>query len=147
MASIEFVNMREVMAGVTRSLKSIQDAQKKAATQMGITAKQAMQAEVPPHIKTGAWQKSIGYQVSEISDLKTELVVGSNGAERYYSIQEALHHPIEIGWHSVQPELANIYQKVITQGLLGKSIVGSITGSTGMSDTGGFDQFGAMAGF
>lgn len=111
MPSIEFVNMREVMAGLTRSLESIQAAQKKAATQMGITAKQNIQAEVPPHVKTGAWQRSMDYQVSEISDLKTELAVGSNGAEQYYFVQEALHHPIDIGWHKSLPELEEIYKK------------------------------------
>lgn len=111
MPSIEFTNMREIMAGLTRSLESIQAAQKKAATQMGITARQNIQAEVPPHVKTGAWQRSIDYRVTEISDLKTELTVGSNGAERYYFVQEALNHPIEIGFHKSLPELEEIYKK------------------------------------
>lgn len=122
MSSIKLVNLAELQNGIKRKLEDIQKAQMTAAQQMGIVTKQAMQAEVPPHIITGYWQKSINYQVSRLSDLKVEMTVGSNGAERYYYIQEALNHPIAVGWQRVQPQLANIYQKVITEGLDGRYI-------------------------
>lgn len=147
MGSIQFVNLGEVLKGVTRSMESIKAAQMKCAKQQGITAKQAMQAEVPPHVITDHWRKSIAYHIEQISDLQIEITVGSNGAERYYYIQEALNHPIEIGWHKVQPQLTDIYQKVITQGLLGRSVTLSVSGSGGMSgQESGFDEFSMMGG-
>ena len=140
MASISFLNMRESMQKMSRSLESIKKAQRTAAIQMGQTAKQEAQAQVPPHIVTSHWQKSIGYHIEHVSDLKIILTVGSNGAERYYYIQEATNHPIEIGQHRARPKMEEIYQKIITAGLLGKSITQSISSSN-------IDEFGMMAGF
>ena len=139
MSSIQFVNQAEVLAGIRRKLEDIQKAHVTAAKQMGIVAKQVIQAEVPPHVVTSHWQKSINYHVEKISDLVTELTVGSNGAERYYSIQENLNHPIEIGWNRVQPEMTNIYQRVISEGLGGRSVTQTIASS-------GIDEFSMMGG-
>ena len=140
MAQIAFLNQHQAIANMTRSLESIKKAQRTAAIQMGQTAKQDAQAEVPPHIISGNWQKSISYSIEQISDLKIRITVGSNGAERYYYIQEALNHPIEIGQHRSRPKMEEIYQKVITAGLLGKSITQSVSSSN-------FDEFSMMAGF
>jgi hypothetical protein len=109
-----------------------------AARQMGIVTKQAMQDGCV--VVTGHWQKSISYQVNRISDLKVEMTCGSNGAERYFYVQEATRHPIEIGFHQVTPQLADIYQKVITEGLGGRSVTQNIASSN-------VDEFGMMAGF
>ena len=138
MAQISFLNQHQAIRNMTRSLESIKKAQRQAAIQMGQTAKQDARAEVPPHVVTGAWLHSIGYSIEQISDLKIRLYVGSNGAERYYYLQEALNHPIEIGQHRSRPKLEEIYQKVITAGLLGKSITQSISSN--------FDEFGMMGG-
>lgn len=140
MASISFLNMRESMQKMTRSLESTKKAQRTAAIQMGQTAKQEAQAQVPPHVVTGAWLHSINYSIEQINDLKIRLTVGSNGAERYYYIQEALHHPIEIGQHRARPKMEDIYQKIITAGLLGRAITQSVSSSN-------IDEFGSMAGF
>ena len=141
------VNLDEVLGAANSRLENIKVAQKKCAAQQGITAKQIMQAEVPPHIVTSHWQKSISYHVEELSDLQVQVTVGSNGAERYYYIQEALNHPIEIGWHKAQPELTNIYQRVITEGLLGRSVTQNVSGSGSMgTQTSGFDEFSMMGG-
>jgi len=140
MASIELINLAELQNGIKHKLEDIQKAQMLAARQMGIVTKQTMQAEVPPHVITGNWQKSINYQVNRISDLKVEMTCGSNGAERYYYVREALDHPIEIGWHKVQPQLQDIYQKIITEGLGGRSVTQNIASSN-------IDEFGSMAGF
>lgn len=147
MASIEFVNQDEIINGVKRKLEDIQKAQMVCAKQMGIIAKQVIQAEVPPHIVTSHWQKSIGYQVTRINDLQVEMTVGSNGAERYYYLQEDINHPIAIGWHKVQPQLTDIYQKVITEGLGGRSVTQNVSGSGGMGgQESGFDEFSMMGG-
>ena len=113
MSGIQLVNLGELIAGLSRTTKDIQAAQQKAAKQMGITATQNIQGQTPDpmHVKTGAWQRSWGYQVNEISDLQTELTVSSNGAEKYYYTQEAIHHPGEIGWHKSLPEMEAIYKK------------------------------------
>lgn len=113
MTGIQLVNLGELMAGLSRTTKDIQEAQKKAAKQMGITAKQNIQNQTPDpmHIKTGAWQRSWNYQIADLSDFQTELTVFSNGAEQYFYVQEALHHPGEIGWHKSLPELDEIYKK------------------------------------
>ena len=140
MASISFLNQHDAVRKMTRSLESIKKAQKTAAIQMGQTAKQEAQAQVPPHIISGNWQKSISYSIEQISDLKIRLYVGSNGAERYYYLQEALNHPIEIGQHRARPKMEEIYQKIITQGLLGRSITQSVSSSN-------IDEFASMAGF
>ena len=139
MAEITLVNLGEVQAGVKRKLEDIQKAQMICAKQMGITARQVIRAEVPPHIVTSHWQKSINYHVARISDLKVEMSVGSNGAERYYYLQEAINHPIAIGWHKVQPQLTDIYQRIITQGLLGKQVTQNVS-----SDD--VDEFAMMGG-
>lgn len=141
------VNLEEVLGAASSRLENIKAAQKKCAVQQGITAKQTMQNEVPPHVVTGHWQKSINYHVEELSDLQVQVTVGSNGAERYYYIQEALNHPIEIGWHKAQPELTNIYQRGITEGLLGRSVTQNVGGSGGMgTQSSGFDEFSMMGG-
>lgn len=140
MAQIAFLNQHRAIQNMTRSLESIKKAQRTAAIQMGQTAKQEAQAQVPPHIVTGNWQKSISYSIEQISDLKIRLTVGSNGAERYYFIQEALNHPIEIGQHRARPKMEEIYQKVITAGLLGRAITLNVSSSN-------IDEFGMMAGF
>ena len=139
MAEIALINLGEVQAGVKRKLEDIQKAQMICAKQMGITARQVIRAEVPPHIVTSHWQKSINYHVARISDLKVEMSVGSNGAERYYYLQEAINHPIAIGWHKVQPQLTDIYQRIITQGLLGKQVTQNVS-----SDD--VDEFAMMGG-
>jgi hypothetical protein len=139
MSSIEFTNMNEVIAGVTRKLEDIQKAQMIAAKQMGIVAKQAMQDQVPPHVITGHWQKSIAYQVTRINDMQVEMVVGSNGAERYYFLQEAINHPLAIGFHKCQPEMTDIYQRVITGGLMGRAVTQNV-------DSGNIDEFSMMGG-
>jgi hypothetical protein len=147
MSSISFVNQAEVVGGIKRKLEDIQKAQMIAAKRMGIIAKQVIQAEVPPHIITSHWQKSINYHVARISDLEVEMTVGSNGAERYYYLQESINHPIAIGWHKVQPQMTDIYQKVITEGLLGRSVTQSVSGSGGMGgQESGFDEFSMMGG-
>lgn len=140
MAAIKFLNMGEAIQKMTRSLESIKKAQKTAAIQMGQTAKQITQAEVPPHVVTGHWLHSIKYSVEQISDLKIRLTVGSDGAERYYHIQEAINHPIAIGQHRAIQPMNDIYQKIITQGLLGRSITLNVSSSN-------IDEFGMMAGF
>jgi hypothetical protein len=139
MSGIQLINLGEVQAGVKRKLEDIQKAQMVCAKQMGITARQVIRAEVPPHIVTSHWQKSINYHVARISDLKVEMTVGSNGAERYYELQESINHPIAIGWHKVQPQLTDIYQKVITQGLLGRPVTQNVS-----SDD--VDEFAMMGG-
>lgn len=113
MTGIELVNLGSVIAWTQQQTGGIQEKQLKAAKQMGITAQQNIQGQTPDpmHVKSGAWQRSWGYQVNEISDLQTELTVSSNGAEQYYFVQEALHHPGEIGWHKSLPELEEIYKK------------------------------------
>jgi hypothetical protein len=58
---------------------------------------------------------------------------------RYYYLQEAINHPIAIGWHKVQPQLTDIYQRVITQGLLGKQVTQNVS-----SDD--VDEFAMMGG-
>lgn len=147
MAEIVLINAGEIEAGIKRKVEDIQKAQMTCAKQMGIIAKQVIRAEVPPHIITSHWQKSINCRVTRISDLQVEMTVGSNGAERYYYLQEAINHPIAIGWHKVQPQLTDIYQKVITEGLLGRSVTQSISGDTGMDDSeSGFDEFSSMSG-
>ncbi len=144
---ITCTNLGEVLSNMSNHMDRVKQAQMTAAKQMGIVAKQTMQAEVPPHIVTSHWQKSINYHVERISDAKVLLVVGSNGAERYYFLQEALNHPIEIGWHKVQPQLTDIYQKVITEGLGGRSVTQNVSGSGGMGgQESGFDEFSMMAG-
>lgn len=140
MASIKFLNMHDAMRGMARSLEDIKKSQKTAAVQMGQLCKQKMQEQVPPHIITGHWQKSIKYWVEPISDLKIRLVVGSDGAERYYYIQEATNHPIEIGLHQAKNDMTDAYRRVITQGLLGRSITQSVSSSN-------IDEFASMAGF
>lgn len=140
MSGIQLINLEEVQAGVKRKLEDIQKAQMVAAKQMGITARQVIRAEVPPHIVTSHWQKSINYHVARISDLKVEVTVGSNGAERYYYLQEAINHPIAIGWHKAQPQMTDIYQKVISEGLLGRSVTQNV-------DSGNIDEFASMSGF
>lgn len=138
MAAIKFLNMHDAMQKMTRSLESIKKAQKTAAIQMGQTCKQAMQDNCA--VKTGHWQKSVSYQVEQISDLKTRLTIGSDGAERYYYIQEATRHPLEIGLHQATPKMDDIYQHVITQGLLGRTVTQSVSRSN-------IDEFASMAGF
>jgi len=137
---ITCTNLSEVLSGMAHHMEKVKAAQMTAAKQMGIVAKQAMQAEVPPHIVTSHWQKSINYHVERISDAKVLLVVGSNGAERYYFIREALDHPISIGWHKCQPQLTDIYQNVITEGLGGRSVTQNISSSN-------IDEFASMSGF
>ena len=109
MTGIQLVNLGELMAGLSRTTKDIQEAQKKAAKQMGITATQNVRELC--RVKTGAWQRSWNYQIADLSDFQTELTVFSNGAEQYFYVQEALHHPGEIGWHKSLPELDEIYKK------------------------------------
>lgn len=111
MSSIELVNVGEIEAGLKRRLEDITKNQAKAAKQMAITANQNIQDEVPPHVITGAWQRSWSGRVEEISELKHEVIVESNGAEQYYYIQEALHHPGAIGWHKSIPEMTEIYKR------------------------------------
>jgi hypothetical protein len=138
---IKCINLDEVIKGVTRSLDDIKKAQNICAKQMGITARKVIRGQTPHpmHVLSTHWQKSINYHVAQISDLKVEVTVGSNGAERYYYLQEAINHPIAIGWHKVQPQLTDIYQKVITQGLLGKQVTQNIS-----SDD--VDEFAMMGG-
>lgn len=111
MAEITLVNLGEVQAGVKRRLEDITKNQAKAAKQMAITANQNIQDAVPPHVITGAWQRSWTGHVEEISELKHEVIVESNGAERYFYLQEALHHPGSIGFHKSIPEMTEIYKK------------------------------------
>jgi hypothetical protein len=113
MSSIELENLQEVLDGISKKAEEMRAARFKAATQMGITAKQNIQDQTPDpmHVKTGAWQRSWGSQVNEVSEETTEVVVSSDGAERYYHIQEALHHPGAIGWHKSIPELDEIYKQ------------------------------------
>ena len=142
MASISFLNMAEAMKEMSGRVDKIKKAQRQAALQMGITAKQNIQNQEPHpmHVKTSHWQKSIQYWIEPISDLKIKLTIGSNGAERYYYLQEDINHPIEIGMHRSKPDMDEIYQKIITSGLLGKSITGRISQSN-------IDEFASMAGF
>ena len=139
MSGIQLINLEEVKQGIARSLDDIKKAQNVCAKQMGITARQVIRAEVPPHIITSHWQKSINYHIAQISDLQVEVTVGSNGAERYYELQESINHPIAIGWHKVQPQLTDIYQRVITQGLLRKSITQNVSDDN-------VDEFSMMGG-
>ena len=140
MASISFLNQHDAVRKMTRSLESIKKAQKVAAIQMGQLCKQKMQEQVPPHIVTSHWQKSIRYWIEPVSDLKIILTVGSTGAERYYYIQESINHPIEIGLHQAKNDMTDAYQRVITQGLLGRAITLNVSSSN-------VDEFGMMAGF
>jgi vacuolar-type H+-ATPase subunit F/Vma7 len=140
MAAIKFLNMGEAMQKMSRILDSIKKAQKTAAIQMGQICKQTMQAQVPPHIVTSHWQKSIRYWIEPVSDLKIILTVGSTGAERYYYIQESINHPIEIGLHQAKNDMTDAYQRVITQGLLGRAITQNVSSSN-------IDEFAMMAGF
>ena len=135
---IKFLNMNDSMRKMTRSLEDIKKAQRQAAIQMGQTCKQAMQANCA--VKTGHWQKSVSYQIEQKSDLKIILTVGSNGAERYFYLQEATRHPLEIGLHQSKAQMDDIYQKIITGGLLGRAITQNISSSN-------VDEFGMMGGF
>ncbi|MCK9569708.1 hypothetical protein M0R72_12265 [Candidatus Pacearchaeota archaeon] len=109
MSGIQLINLGEVQAGVKRRLEEITMNQAKAAKQMAIIANQNIQDNC--RVESGAWQRSWSGRVEEISELKHEVIVESNGAERYYYLQEALHHPGAIGWHQSIPEMTEIYKK------------------------------------
>ena len=109
MASISFLNMHESMQKMTRSLESIKKAQRTAAIQMGQTAKQEAQAQVPPHIISGNWQKSISYSIEQISDLKIRLYVCCNGEERYDYLHEDQPDPMQLGQHQAQQKMEELY--------------------------------------
>lgn len=111
MSSIQLINEGEIEAGIKMRLEEITKNQAKAAKQMAITANQNIQNAIPPHVITGAWQRSWSWRVEEISELKHEVIVESNGAEQYYYIQEAINHPGAIGWHQSLPEMTEIYKK------------------------------------
>lgn len=109
MSSIDLVNLEEVQGGLKRRLEEVTENQAKAAKQMAITANQNIQGNCK--VKTGAWQRSWSGRVEEISELKHEVIVESNGAEQYYYIQEAINHPGAIGWHQSLPEMTEIYKR------------------------------------
>lgn len=109
MSSIQLINEGEIEAGIKMRLEEITKNQAKAAKQMAITANQNIQGNC--RVQTGAWQRSWSWRVEEISELKHEVIVESNGAEQYYYIQEAINHPGAIGWHQSLPEMTEIYKK------------------------------------
>jgi len=111
MSSIQLINLGEVQDGLKRRLEEITKNQAKAAKQMAITANQNIQDAVPPHVITGAWQRSWSGRVEEISELKHEVIVESNGEEKYFYVQEAINHPGAIGWHQSIPEMTAIYKQ------------------------------------
>ena len=113
MSSIELENLQEVLDDLDKKVEEIRANRVKAATQMGITAKQNIQDQTPDpmHVTTGAWQRSWGSQVNELSDEVTEVTVSSDGSERYYYVQEALHHPGAIGFHKSIPEMDEIFKR------------------------------------
>lgn len=117
MTGIELVNLGSVIAWTQQQTGGIQEKQLKAAKQMGITAQQNIQNQTPHpmHVDSGAWQRSWGHDVEDQGDNKVLLTVSSNGAEHYYSIQEALHHPGEIGFHKSLPEMKEIYERNMKQ--------------------------------
>lgn len=109
MAEIILVNAGEIEAGMKRRLEDITKNQVKAAKQMAITGNQNIQDNC--RVLSGAWQRSWSGRVEEISELQHEVIVESNGAERYFYLQEALNHPGAIGWHQSIPEMTEIYKK------------------------------------
>jgi len=109
MSSIQLVNLGEVQAGLKTRLEEITANQAKAAKQMAITANQNIQGNC--RVQTGAWQRSWSGRVEEISELEHEVIVESNGAERYYYLQEAINHPGAIGFHQSIPEMTEIYKR------------------------------------
>lgn len=137
MAKIEFVNLREVQAG----LKKRQDKLKnipKVARQMGVLATN----EIHPltRKKTGNWDSTIHAEVSQISSFKWVLWVGSKGAfaangYNYGARQEHLNHPIEIGFHRAEQGMKDLWNAAMH---------GAASRSIAVSDN---FEFMSMAGF
>lgn len=141
--SIEFTNLKEVLAGIEARKKKLEDVPK-AARQMGVLALN----EIHPltNKKSHTWDNSIHAEVTQISAFKWQLWVGSKGAfnktgYNYGKRQEDLYHPIRIGWHKAWPRMVDQWNKVV-HGVAGRTI--SSEGSFGESIA---SEFGNMAGF
>ena len=117
LSGIELVNLGSVIAWTLKQTGDIQEKQLKAAAQMGVLAVSNIQNQTPHpmHVDTTAWQKSWGNEVEDQGDNKVLLTVSSDGAERYFYVQEALHHPGKIGWHKSLPEMKSIYERNLKQ--------------------------------
>ena len=111
MTGIQFTNLSEVLAGMEKRQKRLDDIPK-LARQMGVLATN----EIHPltHKKTGNWDSTIHAEVKEVGSFKWELWVGSRGAfagsgYNYGARQERLYHPIEIGWHKANPAMVDLW--------------------------------------
>lgn len=138
MSSISFTNLNEVLAGIEKRKKKLDDLPK-LARQMGVMATN----EIHPltHKKSNNWDNSIHAEVKEVGAFKWELWVGSRGAfsgtgYNYGKRQEDLFHPIAIGWHKAQPAMSDLWNSRM------KDLT---TISALMSDFQDFD-FGSMGG-
>jgi hypothetical protein len=138
MSSISFTNLNEVLAGIEKRKKKLDDLPK-LARQMGVMATN----EIHPltHKKSHNWDNTIHAEVKEVGSYKWELWVGSRGAfsgtgYNYGKRQEDLFHPIAIGWHKAQPAMSDLWNSRM------KDLE---TISRLMSDFQDFD-FGSMAG-
>jgi hypothetical protein len=138
MSSISFTNLSEVLGGIEKRKKKLDDLPK-LARQMGVMATN----EIHPltHKKSHNWDNTIHAEVKEIGSYKWELWVGSRGAfsgtgYNYGKRQEDLFHPIAIGWHKAQPGMSDLWNSRM------KEIT---TISALMSDFQDFD-FGSMGG-
>jgi hypothetical protein len=129
--TIEFVNLREVLAGVQKKVDMVKNLQP--------TARQMAQAATNDikkncRVDTGNWKKSWKPFVEKKSDLIYEFGAKSEGAFSngfdYGALQEALHHPGAIGWEQAQPEIQDIFNK---------NIRGIVTANQYMSDFANLD--------
>jgi hypothetical protein len=143
MASIEWTNMREVMAGIKAREEKLKSAPK-IARQMGVLALN----EIHPltNKKYNTWDDSIHAEVHEIRSFVWELWVGSkgafagesgkkgsltdNGGYNYGKRQEDLYHPVEIGWFKAWPRM---------QDLFNEKMRGIVTANADMADFAGLD--------
>jgi hypothetical protein len=157
MASIEWTNMREVMAGIKAREEKLKSAPK-IARQMGVLALNEIHPLTNKLYNT--WDNSIHAEVNEIRSFVWELWVGSkgafagkdgkgsptdNGGYNYGKRQEDLYHPIEIGWHKAWPRMVDLW-RTSWQGLASNLV------STGDDNGGGFGEtmgndFSMMGGF
>ena len=115
MAKIEFVNLREVQAGLKKRQEKLKNIPK-VARQMGTLATN----EIHPLTakKTGNWDSTIHAEVKQLKSFTWELWVGSKGAfsangYNYGARQERLNHPIEMGWGRARGPMVDLWNKVM----------------------------------
>jgi len=137
---IKFTNASQIMAALDAKVKNIEKTLESTATGMGNLAVN----EIKPlcHVRTGNWRDSVHAEVKSLGPMRYELWVGSRGdfngsGYNYGAKQEALNHPVAMGWQAAQGEMRELYQKNITAGLQGKSITRPVSGP---------DEFAGMTG-